>query len=321
MDGRWYHGDISPDEVETLLKRKEDGSFLVRASYSNPGDYSLCVRIKEEIVNVKVCSRGKMFDLGGGKQFGNIEDLIEHYKEHPFKVTDGRQVYLLQGVECSTSRQTCSTDGAAISYYHRTIERFVIPLFSQLEYDDDQWPIPWENGYVVTLSTVDSPDNSKDDGMIAIHKSGGCYSLYLHGHDDIQSQFKLYKAVLHYSDQSSITLTCLESEFCPGYFLRWTSSKDIGFYVGKPGRPPRTKDEDARCICWNQVPAPPSSQRGVTGVNVVVGNPVSFRAWDSPLDITNISGNFLTFETQDTPNNVPVLTPEYSTASSVIVTT
>ena len=41
---RWYHGDISPDEVETLLKRKEDGSFLVRASYSNPGDYSLCVR-------------------------------------------------------------------------------------------------------------------------------------------------------------------------------------------------------------------------------------------------------------------------------------
>ena len=32
-------------------------------------------------------------------------------------------------------------------------------------------------------------DNSKDDGMIAIHKSGGCYSLYLHGHDDIQSQF------------------------------------------------------------------------------------------------------------------------------------
>ena len=45
---------------------------------------------------MKVCSRGKMFDLGGGKQFGNIEDLIEHYKEHPFKVTDGRQVYLLQ---------------------------------------------------------------------------------------------------------------------------------------------------------------------------------------------------------------------------------
>ena len=27
-----------------------------------------------------------------------------------------------------------STDGAAISYYHRTIERFVIPLFSQVQY-------------------------------------------------------------------------------------------------------------------------------------------------------------------------------------------
>ena len=45
LEHRWYHGDISPDEVEALLRgRGQDGSFLVRASYSSPGDYSLCVR-------------------------------------------------------------------------------------------------------------------------------------------------------------------------------------------------------------------------------------------------------------------------------------
>ena len=45
---------------------------------------------------MKIRSTGKMFDLGGGKQFGCIEHLVEHYKKQPIKITDGRQVYLLQ---------------------------------------------------------------------------------------------------------------------------------------------------------------------------------------------------------------------------------
>jgi len=45
LEYRWYHNDIGSDGVEALLKgRGQDGSFLVRASYSSPGDYSLCVR-------------------------------------------------------------------------------------------------------------------------------------------------------------------------------------------------------------------------------------------------------------------------------------
>ena len=41
-----------------------------------------------------------MFDLGGGKQFDNVEDLIEHYKEYPFEIADGRLVHLLQVNSC-----------------------------------------------------------------------------------------------------------------------------------------------------------------------------------------------------------------------------
>jgi len=38
-----------------------------------------------------------------------------------------------------------------------------------------------------------------------------------------------------------------------------------------------------------------------------------------PLDIYNLSGNFLTFEAEATTNNIPVLTPKYHAASSIIV--
>ena len=45
LEHRWYHNDIGSNDAEELLKnRGQDGSFLVRSSYSTPGDYSLCVR-------------------------------------------------------------------------------------------------------------------------------------------------------------------------------------------------------------------------------------------------------------------------------------
>jgi len=47
-------------------------------------------------VSVRIHSRGKQFDLGGGSQFDSIENLIEHYKEHPFEIANGRLVHLLQ---------------------------------------------------------------------------------------------------------------------------------------------------------------------------------------------------------------------------------
>ena len=44
---RWYHGGINPEVVEEMLlsDKGQDGSFLVRASYKSPGDYSLSVRL------------------------------------------------------------------------------------------------------------------------------------------------------------------------------------------------------------------------------------------------------------------------------------
>ena len=42
---RWFHSDISGFDAEKLLlERGFDGSYLVRPSKSNPGDFTLSVR-------------------------------------------------------------------------------------------------------------------------------------------------------------------------------------------------------------------------------------------------------------------------------------
>ncbi|XP_065884045.1 uncharacterized protein [Dysidea avara] len=129
IKSRWYHGDILPDVVEMLLNDKgQDGSFLVRASYKSPGDYALCVRVKDEIINVKIHGKGKKFDLGAGKQFDSVEDLIEYYRKYPFSVSGGTQVVLYQEMECEPNFDPVG--GACLSR-NKTFPRYLIPVFSQ----------------------------------------------------------------------------------------------------------------------------------------------------------------------------------------------
>jgi len=55
LEHRWYHGDIGPDEVESILKgRGQHGCFLVTSSYSFPGDFLLSVRRVNTIPLVKL---------------------------------------------------------------------------------------------------------------------------------------------------------------------------------------------------------------------------------------------------------------------------
>ena len=46
LEYRWYHGGTHPEVAKSLLNDKgQDGSFLVRAAYESPGDYTLSVRL------------------------------------------------------------------------------------------------------------------------------------------------------------------------------------------------------------------------------------------------------------------------------------
>ena len=41
---RWFHGNISREEAEKMLKPYKNGQYIVRESQNYKGDYTLCVR-------------------------------------------------------------------------------------------------------------------------------------------------------------------------------------------------------------------------------------------------------------------------------------
>ena len=93
---RWYHGALSGREAETLLiDRGSQGSFLVRASSSKPGDYVLSVRCEgSRVTHVMIRNKEGKFDIGGGERFETLDNLVEYYKKNPMVETTGTVVAL-----------------------------------------------------------------------------------------------------------------------------------------------------------------------------------------------------------------------------------
>lgn len=40
----WFHGNISRDDAEKMLRPFKNGQYIVRESQNYKGDYTLCVR-------------------------------------------------------------------------------------------------------------------------------------------------------------------------------------------------------------------------------------------------------------------------------------
>lgn len=92
---RWYHGTITGKEAETLLTDKGvEGSYLVRASTHNPGNYVLSARVHGEVAHVMIGHDKGKFDVGGGPSFSSLNELIEHYRSNPMIETSGRVITL-----------------------------------------------------------------------------------------------------------------------------------------------------------------------------------------------------------------------------------
>jgi len=94
---RWFHGYITGKEAErVLMETGKNGSFLVRESQGHPGNYGLAVRCEDKITHVMIrCSKDK-FDIGGGEEFDNLTDLVDHYKKNPMVETNGTVIHLKQ---------------------------------------------------------------------------------------------------------------------------------------------------------------------------------------------------------------------------------
>nr|CAH8822537.1 unnamed protein product [Trichobilharzia regenti] len=76
----WYHGAVSRQAGEHLLRSGITGSFLVRASESAPGQLSVTVRHLGRVYHYRISqdSRG-MFYITEAHRFPNVVQLIEHH--------------------------------------------------------------------------------------------------------------------------------------------------------------------------------------------------------------------------------------------------
>jgi len=83
---RWFHGHISGADADKLLKKARKGSFLVRESRRDPGDYVLTVRNDDgdKMTHVKIRCGDNKYDIGPeGDKFDSLTELVEHYKKNP----------------------------------------------------------------------------------------------------------------------------------------------------------------------------------------------------------------------------------------------
>ncbi|XP_032236419.1 tyrosine-protein phosphatase non-receptor type 11 [Nematostella vectensis] len=81
---RWFHSNVSGHDAERLLiERGLHGSYLVRPSKSNPGDFTLSVRRNGDVTHIKIQNTGDYYDLYGGEKFATLSELIQYYTENP----------------------------------------------------------------------------------------------------------------------------------------------------------------------------------------------------------------------------------------------
>ncbi|XP_041973227.1 tyrosine-protein phosphatase non-receptor type 11-like [Aricia agestis] len=94
---RWYHGQLTAKEAERImLENGKNGSFLVRESQRQPGDFVLSVRTREKVTHIIIRRQGNMYDVGGGLQFDDLVGLVEHYRNYPLVETTGEVIRLMQ---------------------------------------------------------------------------------------------------------------------------------------------------------------------------------------------------------------------------------
>uniref|UniRef100_A0A667X6N1 protein-tyrosine-phosphatase n=1 Tax=Myripristis murdjan TaxID=586833 RepID=A0A667X6N1_9TELE len=101
---RWFHRDISGVEAETILKsRGIHGSFLARPSKKNVGDFSLSVRVGDQVTHIRIQNNGDFYDLYGGEKFATLSELVDYYTAENgiLQDKDGTIIELKYPLNCS----------------------------------------------------------------------------------------------------------------------------------------------------------------------------------------------------------------------------
>ncbi|XP_033127219.1 ras GTPase-activating protein 1-like [Anneissia japonica] len=83
----WFHGGITKEEAaELLLKDGDIGSFIIRNSDKNPGDYSLSFRGQDVIQRFRIQKLQEQYMMGG-RYYNSLDEIVEHYMKE--EIVDG----------------------------------------------------------------------------------------------------------------------------------------------------------------------------------------------------------------------------------------
>ncbi|KAL5253947.1 hypothetical protein ACHWQZ_G013645 [Mnemiopsis leidyi] len=87
-DHDWWYGRTSRAEAERILKTEGgDGSFLVRDSEANPGDFSVSVKYGDAVQHYKVLRDGEGKYFLWVMKFPSLNTLIKYHKEQSISKT------------------------------------------------------------------------------------------------------------------------------------------------------------------------------------------------------------------------------------------
>ena len=92
----WFHPNLNRHHAEALLiQNGEDGSYLLRASSSNVGEYSLSVRCANSVKHFQIGWDGSHYTFGMGR-FSSLKDFVEHFENKPLiGGQSGKQYFVL----------------------------------------------------------------------------------------------------------------------------------------------------------------------------------------------------------------------------------
>ncbi|XP_044311629.1 GRB2-related adapter protein 2 isoform X1 [Varanus komodoensis] len=76
----WFQEGVTRHEAEKMLRDKEIGSFIVRASQNSSGDFSISVRHEDDVQHFKVMKDTKGNYFLWSEKFQSLNKLVEYYK-------------------------------------------------------------------------------------------------------------------------------------------------------------------------------------------------------------------------------------------------
>ncbi|XP_046550920.1 SH2 domain-containing adapter protein D-like isoform X1 [Haliotis rubra] len=97
----WYQGRISRADAENTLRVCKEGSYLVRESESERGQYSLSIKSRLMNIHLRITKRSNgQFILGENSAlFDTIPEMIDYYTQHQVPLKGTQHLTLLHPVE------------------------------------------------------------------------------------------------------------------------------------------------------------------------------------------------------------------------------